>query len=140
MTSHQQTPLLLASKCSDSVPRYKESYRRSDGTFDIDTVRILVQKAKNGPMQTDCYGNTSISLAAGNNSKILPWLLSQDAYEIDLRYTTPSGHTAAAFISTREDFPDLLDTLLKNGISTVEPCAKSWYSYLLPTNHLGGKS
>jgi hypothetical protein len=136
VTHHEETPLLVASISPDSVPRYRESYRRSDGAFDIDTVRVLVQQAKNDPMQIDCYGSTSISISAGNKSKILSWLLDQDEFEIDL--TTQSGHTSAAFLSGRGDFPDLLGSLVRHGVSVTNPCAKAWFSYLLPTVRLGG--
>lgn len=117
-----------------------EGYHRHGGTSSVDTVRVLVQQGKNDPMQENLFGNTSIINAASNKTDpILPWLLKQDDCGIDLRYKTPSGHTAAAYISMRDDVPGLLPSLLKSGISAHDPCAKYWYFYHLPKDRLGGK-
>jgi hypothetical protein len=76
-------------------------------------------------MQTDEIGYTSIMTASGDyRNAILPWLLNQDDYEVDLGYKAPTGHTTGAYMSTRGDFPELLYLLLKRGIIINEPCAK----------------
>lgn len=142
VTSHQQTPLLLAARLGDSIPRYEDSYRRHDGAFGVNTVRVLVQQGKNDPMHADFWGRTPVLVAAGNvmSKEVLPWLLNQDDFEIDFEYKTPSGYNAAAYISTREDFPDLLAPIINSGITVNNPCARYWYSYILPRDRLGGRS
>ncbi len=79
-------------------------------------------------MDTDDLGYTSVLAAAGHPKiESLLWLLSQDKFEIDLRYVSPNGYTAAALIAMREDFSyDLLILILRNGIPINAPCVERW--------------
>lgn len=135
VTRRQETPLQLATK-----REHLRAYRHHRDASAVDTVRILVQRGENDPMQVDDVGHACVMTAAGDRrNDMLPWLLRQDEYEIDLQYKNPAGHTAAAYISTREDFPELLPPLLQRGIHIKDSCSNSWSHRFGPKISLGGK-
>lgn len=141
ITQRQETPLQLAAKREHLTPRYHGAYRRDQDASSVDTVRVLMEQGNNDPMQVDDVGYTSIMTAAAAETKnaILPWLLHQDEYELDLKYRNPAGHTAAAYISTREDFPELLQPLLQRGSDVKEPCSNTFSVRFGPRVSLGGE-
>ena len=140
LSYRQETPLMLAAKRFDPMPHYSKGYRCHGRTAAIDTVRTLVQQGDNDPMQRNAFGFSSIITAASNQTDpILSWLLSQDAYDVDLMCKTPSGHTAAAYIAMRDDVPNFLPILKKRGVTVCGPCADHWYIYHLRTDYLCGK-
>lgn len=124
----QETPLLLAMKRDQLTP--DDNYCRDNCTdASLEIVRTLVEKGNIDPMRVDDIGYTAVTAATGQASqKALSWLLRQDIYDIDLRYTSSAGHTTAAYICTTEDFSaDLLDHLLESGIGINDPCVRTWY-------------
>ena len=139
----QETPLQLATKREYLTAMYSGGCRNLRDASGINTIRLLIQRGNNDPMQVDDVGHTSIMTSAFDHfdakNDMLPWLLKQDECEIDLEYRNPAGHSAAAYISTREDFPELLQELLRRGIDVNSPCSRSWSYRIGPKNPLGGK-
>jgi hypothetical protein len=137
VTNRQETPLLVATQ---KVFLYPTQLDRNvdDSEACLKTLRILVSLGKNGPMEVDYLGYNSLLKAAGDQSwhsnHCLSWLLNQEKFEIDLHYVTPNGHTAAAYIITRESFsPSLLMHLLKCGVDIDGACMDVFY-YRFPRN------
>ncbi|KAH7360434.1 ankyrin repeat-containing domain protein [Rhexocercosporidium sp. MPI-PUGE-AT-0058] len=129
VTVLQQTPLLLATAIEHLSSRNERNRSENEPSSSLNTVRLLVEEGGNDPMDIDDIGFTSIFDAAGNISNdALAWLLTQGKYSLDLEYVTPTGHTVAAYISSRNDLsPSLLRPLLRAGIALNGPCAKEWY-------------
>jgi hypothetical protein len=137
VTNRQETPLLVATQKMVLCPTHLER-NVTDSEACLKTLRILVTLGKNDPMEVDYLGYNTLLKAAGDQSwhsnDCLPWLLGQDEFEIDLHYVTPNGHTAAAYIITRESFaPRLLVPLLKCGVEIDGPCMDIFY-YRFPRN------
>ena len=124
VTKRQETPLLLA---THSNCRNAEHRPTDDKGASLGTVRTLVEQGKNDPMQSDDIGWTSIFTASKHPSgEALQWLIHQTEYELDFKYATPAGLTAAALLVQREDFSaTLFHPLLRSGIMIDGPCAKS---------------
>jgi hypothetical protein len=143
VTARLETPLLLATtpiSRQHMTRRFHTSQRNSKDASSIDTIRLLVHQGDNDPMQPDDIGFNSIVTASGDcRNPMLPWLLNQEEYEVDVGYKTPSGHTTGAYISTRVDFPELLPALIEQGINVNDPCAKHWLYRFGPQIDLGGR-
>lgn len=132
VTNRQATPLLLATNA-----HFKEFHSvdlgqalQQTSNAQLDTIRVLVEMGDNDPMCVNDIGRTAMLDGAGTslNGDSLSWLMNQDSYEVDLHYMTPTGHTAAAYISLRDDLsPELLAPLLRSGIDINGSCATSWY-------------
>ena len=129
VTERHDTPLLLATKKVPLGSRW-ENRRQGRGEADsLNTVRILVEHGKNDPMQCDDIGfNSMLSAARDSCNETMSWLLNQNEFVIDLRCETPAGYSAAAYITTREDFsPSLLADSVKNGVEPGSPCVNHWH-------------
>ena len=137
VTMRLETPLLLCTKKVNWNPR-KVKYESSHNTASApETVRVLVEKGRNDPMDVDQTGLNSVFIAAGNDeNKSVSWLLTQDEFEIDLNYVKSIGNTAGAYIATRGDLSSaLIMPLLRRGIQINQPCAKIWYLRFGPKSH-----
>jgi hypothetical protein len=132
VTNRQATPLLLASNS-----HFKEFHsmeigqaRPQTSNAQLDTIKVLVELGDNDPMNVDDIGRIAVLDGAGTSlsGDSLSWLMNQDNYELDLQYVAPTGHTAAAYISLRDDLsPELLAPLLRSGIDINGFCASTWH-------------
>ncbi|KAE9379389.1 ankyrin [Stipitochalara longipes BDJ] len=122
VTKRQETPLLLATR-SNCQDEYRPVH---DKSASINTLRVLVEQGNNDPMHSNDIGWTSIFKASNNLSgEALEWLINQTEYELDFKYTTPGGLTAAALFVQREDLSaTLFQPLLRGGIKIDAPCAE----------------
>jgi hypothetical protein len=114
--------------------KYESSHNKASAP---ETVRVLVEKGRNHPVEVDQTGFNSVFIATGNDKNdSVSWLLTQEEFEIDLNYVRSSGHTAGAYIATRGDLSSaLIHPLLRCGFKIDEPCAKVWYLRFGPKSH-----
>jgi hypothetical protein len=105
VTHRYRIPLLLASKSPPVGTQWEQRRLIQRDDDSLNTVRTLVEHGQNDPMQCDDIGfNSVICGAADASSKTLTWLLNQEQFAVDLWYKTPTGHTAAAYVTTRSRF------------------------------------
>jgi hypothetical protein len=133
VTDRLETPLLLAMDHEFRAHLISKVSSQSElqGAYSqLDTVRTLVESGENDPMGLDDIGYTPLMHAAGHPmDKSLCWLLSQDTFELDLHYKTPTGYTAAAYVSLRENLtPNLIAPFLLAGIDLNSPSADFYYT------------
>ena len=128
VTKRQETPLLLATHSNERNMYRLLFHPRGNEDASLDTVRVLIEQGKNDPMQSNDIGRTPIFNASeGCTSESLAWLMNQDEFELDHKYTTLGGLTAAALMAQREDLSDaLFRPLLRGGVVADAHCAARW--------------
>lgn len=137
VTNRLETPLLLCTKRESWSPRKIEYASFHDPASTPETVRVLIEKGRNDPMDVDQTGWNSLFIAAVNDrTDSISTLLTQDEFEIDLNYVTTGGLMVGGCISTREYISTALITpLLRRGIDINAPCKKVWYFRFGPKSH-----
>jgi hypothetical protein len=130
-THRFESPLMFAMNEGARIrlSRSEEDKKRLNEESQLNTMRLLVEAGDNDPMEVDDIGFTPFLIGTGSPfTSTLAWLLQQDTYDLDLQYKTPTGHTAAAYMSVRDDFStDLLAPLIRSGIDINAPCADLFY-------------